>query len=128
MSVFPTDLNVYGSLCMPAYDGASTLNGAIASSSVATVALALPTSPFPSVGEFAIQVDSEIMWVTQGAPGAAAGTVTVIRGACGTTAATHLTAAAVTMPIGGGVDFTTKTNFSDIVAGHTWDIIGSSSS
>src|SRR3954467_12561714 len=105
MSVVPSDITVYGSLYDPAYDGAATLNGAIVSTTATSVPINTPTVAFPSSGEFAIQVDSEIMWVTQGAPGSSAGTLTVIRGFGGTTAVTHLTLAAVTMPAGGGVDF-----------------------
>lgn len=128
MSVIPSDITVYDSLYAPAYDGAATLNGAIASTTAATLAINIPTAAFPSSGEFAIQVDSEIMWVTQGAPGSAAGTLTVIRGFGGTTAATHLTAAAVTMPSGGGIDFLAKVSFTDIGSGDTADYISSSAS
>lgn len=128
MSVLPSDIRYYGSLCMPAFDGASTLNGALSDTTGTSVAIALPTSPFPASGEFAIQVDSEIMWVTQGAPGNAAGTLTVIRGFAGSTAATHSNAAAVTMPAGKGIDLQTKVFFSDVVSGHTTDIVSSSAS
>ncbi len=115
-SVIPSDVAYYSSLLDPAYDGAATLNGAIASTTAATLAINAPTSPFPSLNEFAIQVDTEIMWVTQGAPGNAAGTLTVIRGFAGSTAATHSNAAAVTMPMGGGVDFLSKISFTDVTA------------
>src|SRR5579864_9238328 len=101
MSVVPSDIGTYGSLYMPAFDGAATLNGAIGSTSSTTLTINTPTSPFPASGEFAIRIDSEDMWVTQGAPGNAAGTLTVIRGFNGTTAATHSNAANVTMPAGG---------------------------
>lgn len=129
MSVLPSDIVYYGSMYDPAFDGATTLNGAIVSTGAATFAVNIPTSPFPAAGslEFAVQVDSEIMLVTQGAPGNAAGTVTVIRGFGGTSAATHSTGAAVTMPAGGGIDFTSKVAFSDVVAGHTIDIIAAAS-
>jgi hypothetical protein len=125
MSVIPSDIAYYGSLYDPAYDGAATLNGAISSTTAATLAINVPTSSFPSSGEFAIQIDSEILWVTQGAPGSGAGTLTVIRGFGGTTAATHSNGASVTMPAGGGVDFLSKVNFSDIVSGDTADYISS---
>lgn len=128
MSVTPADLQYYSSLFDPAFDGAATLNGAIGSTSAATLTINVPTSPFPASGEFAIQVDSEVMWCTQGAPGNAAGTLTVIRGVGGTTAATHSNGASVTMPAGGGVNFQSKVAFSDIVSGHTADVVSSSSS
>lgn len=128
MSVTPADVSVYSSLCDPAYDGAATLNGAVGTTSVATIPINTPTVPFPATGEFAIQVDSEVMWVTQGAPGGTAGTLTVIRGFGGTTAATHSSLAAVTMPIGLGVDFLSKLSFADITAGDLADYVSSSSS
>lgn len=128
MSVLPTDVAVYGSYYDPAYDGAATLNGAIASTTATSVPINLPSVVFPSTGEFAIQVDSEIMWVTQGAPGGAAGTLTVIRGFGGTTAATHLTAAAVTMPIGGPINPLSKLSFTDVTSGDTLDYVSSSAS
>lgn len=128
MSVVPSDIFYYGSLYDPAYDGAATLNGAIGSTSSTTFTINTPTSPFPSSGEFAVQIDSEIMWVTQGAPGNAAGTLTVIRGFGGTTAATHSNGAAVTMPAGGGIDFLSKVSFADVTAGDTVDYVSSSSS
>lgn len=128
MSVLPSDIFYYGSWYDPAFDGASTLNGAIASTTATSVPINIPTAAFPATGEFAIQVDSEIMWVTQGAPGSAAGTLTVVRGFGGTTAATHSNSAAVTMPAGGGVNFLSKVSFSDIVSGHTMDVVSSSSS
>ncbi len=128
MSAIPSDVFYYGSLYDPAYDGAATLNGAIGSTTATSVPINLPTSPFPAGGEFAIQVDSEIMWVTQGAPGNAAGTLTVIRGFGGTTAATHSNAASVTMPMGGPVDFLSKVSFADVTAGDTIDGVSSSSS
>src|SRR4051812_42146576 len=117
MSVIPSDIACYGSLCMPAYDGAATLNGAIGSTTATTLAINTPTSAFPPSGEFAIQIDSEIMWVTQGAPGSSAGTLTVIRGFAGSTAATHSNAASVTMPSGAGIDFLTKVSFTDVTSG-----------
>ena len=52
-------------------------------------------SNFPSSGSFEILVDSERMIVTAGA-GTGAGTLTVVRGAHGTTAATHSNGATVT--------------------------------
>ncbi len=128
MSVLPSDISYYGSLCMPAYDGAATLNGAISTTTATTLTINTPTSAFPSSGEFAIQIDSEILWVTQGAPGSAAGTLTVIRGFAGTTAATHLTAANVTMPAGAGIDFLTKVSFTDVTSGDTANYLSSSSS
>jgi hypothetical protein len=128
MSVIPSDIACYGSLCMPAYDGAATLNGAIGSTTATTLTINTPTSAFPSSGEFAIQIDSEIMWVTQGAPGSSAGTLTVIRGFAGTTAATHSNAAAVTMPSGAGIDFLTKVSFTDVTSGDTVSYISSSAS
>lgn len=126
--VIPTDLTIYGSMYDPAYDGAATLSAAITTTTQTTIAINTPTSAFPSNGEFAIQIGSEILWVTQGAPGAAAGTLTVIRGFGGTTAATALINAAVTMPAGGGVDFLSKLSFTDITSGDTADWISSSSS
>ncbi len=128
MSVIPSDIAYYGSLCMPAYDGAATLNGAISSTTATTLTINTPTAAFSSSGEFAIQIDSEIMWVTQGAPGSSAGTLTVIRGFAGTTAATHSNGANVTMPSGGGIDFLTKVSFTDIVSGDTASYISSSAS
>ena len=128
MSVLPSDIVYCDSLLSPAFDGAATLNGNITTTTAATLAINLPTSPFPSSGEFAIQIDSEIMWVTQGAPGNAAGTLTVIRGFNGSTAATHTSGANVTMPAGGGIDMLSKVAFTDIVAGHTTDYVSSSAS
>lgn len=128
MSVLPSDIAYYGSLLMPQYDGAATLNGAVSSTTATTLAINAPTSAFPSSGEFPIQVDSEVMWVTQGAPGNSAGTLTVIRGFNGSTAATHSNGASVTMPAGGSLDMTTKLNFSDITSGDTADWISTSSS
>lgn len=128
MSVLPSDIAIYDSMYSPAYDGAATLNGAISSTASNTLIINTPTAAFPPSGEFAIQIDSEIMWVTQGAPGSAAGTLTVIRGFGGTTAATHSNAANVTMPSGGGVNFLAKVSFSDIGSGDTADYISSSAS
>lgn len=128
MTVNPSDIVVYGSNCMPAYDGAATLNGAISSTTATTLAINTPTSTFPASGEFPIQIDSEILWVTQGAPGGTAGTLTVIRGMFGTSAATHSNAAAVTMPAGAGVNFLSKVSFSDIGSGDTADYVSSSAS
>jgi hypothetical protein len=128
MSVIPSDIGAYAALCMPAYDGAATLNGAISSTTATTLAINTPTSAFPSSGEFAIQIDSEILWVTQGAPGSSSGTLTVIRGFAGTTAATHSNAANVTMPSGAGIDFLTKVSFTDVTSGDTASYISSSAS
>ena len=63
--------------------------------------------------------------MTQGAPGNASGTMTVIRGYNGSTAATHLINAAVSMPAGGGINITTKVAFTDIGSGDTADYISS---
>ena len=128
MSVLPSDLSYYSAFYNPAYDGAATLNGAISSTTTTTLVINAPTAAFPASGEFAIQIDSEIMWVTQGAPGSSAGTLTVIRGFGGTTAATHSNAASVTMPIGGGPDFLRKLSFSDIgSSGDTASYVSSAS-
>lgn len=122
-SVIPSDVRYYGSLYDPAYDGSTTAS-TISSTSTATITVA-SASGFPPSGEYAIQIDSEIMLVTQGA-----GTTswTVIRGFGGTTAATHSNGATVTMPAGGPVDFSAKVDFSDVVSGHTLDVVSSSSS
>src|SRR6516162_3847069 len=80
---------------------------------------------FPQSGEFAVIVDSEIMWVTQGA---GTNSWTMIRGMGGTTAATHSNGANVTSVSGGPADFLTRIAFTDIVSGHTVDIISSSAS
>lgn len=124
MSVLPSDIAYYASLLDPAYDGVATLNGAIASTTAATLTINTPTSVFPASGEFGIQVDSEIMWVTQ----VSGLTFTVIRGFAGSTAATHSSAASVSMPAGGGIDILAKHAFSDIVPGHTANYISSSAS
>lgn len=120
MSVLPSDIRCYGAICAPAYDGSTTLNGAL-SSSVTALVLTSATG-FPPSGEFPIQVDSEIIWVTQGA-----GTVnlTGIRAFAATAAATHGSSASVSMPAGGGIDFTSKVDFTDIVSGHTVDVVSS---
>lgn len=122
MSVLPTDIFTYGALSMPGYDGATTLNGTIGSA-IATTMTVVSALSFPQTGEFAVQVDSEIMWVTQGA-----GSVnwTMIRGMGGTTAATHSSGANVTSVSGGPVDFLTGVAFTDITSGDTVDIISSS--
>jgi hypothetical protein len=124
MSVNPSEIAYYSSMCDPAYDGASTLNGAI-SSTTATTFTVTNASSFPPTGEFAVQIDSEIILVTQGA-----GTVnwTGIRGMFGTTAATHSNGASITMPAGGPVDITAKVDFSDIVSGDTADYLSTSAS
>src|ERR1700734_4501706 len=105
MSVLPSDIAFYSSYYNPAYDGASTLTSAISSTSAATCAIAAPSPVFPASGEYAIQIDSEVMWVTQvswsGTAGASTATLTIIRGFGGTSAATHSSSATVTMPIGG---------------------------
>ena len=51
MSVLPTDIAYYNSLLNPAFDGAATLNGAVSSTTAATLAINAPTSAFPSSGE-----------------------------------------------------------------------------
>ncbi len=124
MSVVPSDIAYYGSYCQPSYDGSTTLSAAISSTTVASCSITSATT-FPPSGEFFILIDSEIMLVTQGA-----GTTswTLIRGMCGTSAATHLINANVTMPSGGGMDVLTKCNFSDITSGDTIDWYSSSTS
>ena len=103
MSVLPSDVAFYSALLDPAFDGAATLSAAVTTTTAATVAINAPASPsaaFPAVVEVAIQIDSEVLWVTQatwsGTPGNSTATLTVIRGFMGTTAATHLISAAVT--------------------------------
>lgn len=131
MSVIPSDAAIYSSFYDPAYDGAATLSAAITTTTAATCAINAPTAVFPAAGEFAIQIDSEILWVTQAAWAGTAGnstaTLTVIRGFGGTTAATHLISANVTMPMGGGIDFLGKLSFTDIVSGDTADYVSSAS-
>src|SRR5579872_4761912 len=107
MSVVPSDVFCYGSYCQPAYDGSTTLSASISSTSVATMSVTANAS-FPPSGEFFILVDSEIMLVTQGA---GTNSWTMIRGMCGTTAATHSNGATVTMPAGGGLDILVKNFF-----------------
>lgn len=121
MSVLPSDVRYYGSLCDPSYDGSTTLNGAVATNAT-SLTLASATGFPPSGNEYAVQVDSEIMWVTQGQ-----GTTgqTVIRAFAGTALAAHNSGASVTMPAGAGIDFTAKHDFTDVVSGDTVDIISS---
>lgn len=129
MSVTIADYGVYGSQCMPAYDGAATLNGALTSSAT-TAPFNVPTSALPSSGEFAVAFSSgEIAWATQGAPagGVSSGTLTIIRGFAGTAQAAQVSSTAITMPIGGPVDFTTKIFFTDVSSGNAVNYVGSSS-
>jgi hypothetical protein len=133
MSVLPTDVFAYGSVAMPGFSGSATLNGAITTTTATSVPINTPTGVpdgtfFPASGEFLIEVDNEFMWVTQGAPGGAAGTLTVIRGFLGSTAATHLNAAVVNLVSGGPVDFLTGVAFTDVGTGDSVDITSSSAS
>lgn len=123
MSVLPTDIYAFGALAMPGYDGSTTLNGALTASTNPIVVTA--NSTFPQTGEFPIIIDSEIMWVTQGA---GSNSWTVIRGMVGTTAAIHSSGATVTSVAGGPIDFLTGVGFTDIVAGHSLSAISSSAS
>jgi hypothetical protein len=124
MSVLPTDLVTYGSLSMPGYDGATQIaTAAIGTSTTVPITFAVTANAsFPQVGEFAILIDSEILWVTQGA---GTNNWTALRGYGGTTPATHLLAANVTSVSGGPVDFTTRVAFSDVTAGDSVDIVSS---
>jgi hypothetical protein len=123
MSVLPTDLVTYGSLSMPGYDGATQITAAIATSTAPPIAFSVTANAsFPQVGEFAILIDSEILWVTQGA---GTNNWTALRGYGGTTPATHLINANVTSVSGGPVDFTTRVAFSDVTAGDSVDIVSS---
>lgn len=73
----------------------TALNGGI--NNVVTSIPVVSTGGFPSVGTFRILVDAELMLVT-----AVSGAFTVVRGAEGTTAASHLNGAAVTLIITAG--------------------------
>lgn len=73
--------------------GADQLNGAISSTSATTLTVDSAAS-FPSAGRYAILIDSEIMIVVGGQ---GTTTWTVLRGKNGTTAATHLDNAPVTL-------------------------------
>jgi hypothetical protein len=73
-----------------ANNASSTLAAAVASTSVTTLSVN-SAAPFPTTGNFRILIDTEIMLVT-----AVSGTTfTVVRGAEGSTAATHLVNASV---------------------------------
>jgi len=122
MSVLPTDIYPYGAASMPGYDGSSTVTAAITTTTATTFSVTANAS-FPQAGEFPILIDTEMMWVTQGA---GTNNWTVIRGMFGTTAATHLINANVYTPSGGQVDFLTGVAFSDITAGDSLDAISSS--
>lgn len=77
-------------------DPGTTLNGSI-NNSTTTVVITSATG-FPTVGNFRIRIDSEIMLVT-----AVSGTsLTVTRGVEGTTAASHTTGATVAHVVSGG--------------------------
>lgn len=126
MSVLPSDVRYYGCLHDPAYDGSTTLNGAISSTGATSVTIASASTFPPSTSsEFGILIDSEQMWVTQGM---GTTSLTVIRGFGGTAAATHGNAVAVTMPSGGLVDFSAKLDFSDVTSGDKLDLVSSSAS
>src|SRR5208282_1285588 len=122
MSVLPTDIYPYGAASMPGYDGSSTVTAAITTTTATTFSVTANAS-FPQAGEFPILIDTEMMWVTQGA---GTNNWTVIRGMFGTTAATHLINANVYTPSGGPVDFLTGDAFSDITAGDPLACISSS--
>lgn len=81
----------------------TTLNGAISSTSSTSIVVT-DGSVFPSVGNFRIIIDSEIMKVTA----RSTNTLTVVRGQEGTTAATHLDLAPVT-------DVLTKQSFLNLL-------------
>ena len=86
--------------------GSTTLDGAI-NDSVTTLVVDDETS-FPTVGDFDIRIDDEIINVTH----TAAKTYTIERGAEGTTAASHADAAVVTHIVtGGSLDRGYKDNF-----------------
>jgi len=74
-----------------ANNATTTLNGAISSTSATSITVA-SASAFPSVAQFRILIESEIMLVTAGAGST---TWTVTRGIEGTTAATHADGATV---------------------------------
>jgi hypothetical protein len=89
-----------------ANSAASTLSAAIVSTSATTFTVANGTV-FPSVGNFRVIIDSEIMICTS----RSGNTLTVTRGQEGTTAATHLNAAPVTHVLtAGGISQWVKEN------------------
>lgn len=125
MSCLPSDVTYYNSQCMPVYDGSTTLNGAINSAVTALVLTSAASFPPSTSLEFFIQIDSEIMLVTQGF-----GTVnlTVIRAMAGTAAASHSSLANVTMPAGGPINQLAKPSFTQVGSGDTIDCISTSTS
>lgn len=124
MSVIPSDIRIYAAYAEPAYDGSTTLSAAITSTTATSLTVTAAGS-FPQTGEFLIEIDSELLLVTQGA---GTTTWTVIRGVLGSTAATHLISATVTTVAGGPVCMYGKLAFSDIVSGDTADYLSSSAS
>jgi hypothetical protein len=131
MSVIPSDLVVYSSLGVSAYDGASTLSAAITSGATSIPYGATASiSGFPPVAsypyEFPVLVGSEILWVTQGTSGTASGTFTAIRGFANTTAASAVSGAAITMLSGGPVDFLSRVSFTDLSVADFVDTVSSS--
>lgn len=74
-------------------NGQTTLNGGI-NAGAGTLVVASPTN-FPTVGNFRLLIDSEILLVTA----VSSDSFTVTRGQEGTAAATHATGAAVTLPL-----------------------------
>jgi type II secretory pathway pseudopilin PulG len=74
-------------------DATTTLAGAITSSTATSITVS-SAAAFPATGEFRIQIDGELLFVTAGA---GTTTWTVVRGTSGTTAATHVAGATVTL-------------------------------
>ncbi len=74
-------------------DAGTTLAAAITSTSATSISVS-SAAAFPATGQFRIQIDSELMFVTAGA---GTTTWTVVRAASGTTAATHTVGATVTL-------------------------------
>jgi hypothetical protein len=86
---------------------ATTLSAAITTTSATTLTVVSAAAPFPQTAQFRIIIDSEIMIVTAGA---GTTTWTVTRGAENTTAATHLSGAAVTHILTAGALIQLKTD------------------